>query len=115
MPNDFPLLDGRRAVGEASRTPRGTLSPEGLRKVETIMSLEREVARLERESWTCWPLQFSRDPKRYHVSLFGEPVVAPPHRPSLDQQGGCVEGAGSRIPRNSGRRAGLGSLRRRTE
>jgi hypothetical protein len=51
-----------------------TLSPEGLRKVETIMSLEREVARLDRGSWTRWPLQFARDPKRYHVSLFGEPA-----------------------------------------
>lgn len=49
------------------------LSPEGLEKVETIMSLEREVRELERRSILRWPLHFIRDPRRYHITVFGEP------------------------------------------
>jgi hypothetical protein len=49
------------------------LSPEGLAKVETIMSLEHEVRALERRSLLRWPLHFFRDPQRYHITIFGEP------------------------------------------
>jgi hypothetical protein len=49
------------------------LSTDGRRKVETIMSLEHEVASLERRSLLRWPVQFVRDPKRYHIAVFGEP------------------------------------------
>lgn len=74
------FLDGIRASDLDERQWRklramlgATLGPEGLAKVETIMSLEREVARLERESWVRWPLHFFRDPRRYFVALFGTP------------------------------------------
>ncbi|MGH7856050.1 MAG: DUF3500 domain-containing protein, partial [Candidatus Binatia bacterium] len=65
------LDEGQR--GKLRRLLGTALSPEGLRKIESIMSLEREVARLEGESWVRWPLRFFREPRRYHVSVFGEP------------------------------------------
>ena len=48
------------------------LSEEGLQKVDTIRSLESEVAELE--SWFFGLFMRNlRDPKRYFLSLFGEP------------------------------------------
>ncbi len=50
------------------------LSPQGLAKVETIMSLEGEVERLDREGWMpAWISRRFRDPLRYYLALFGEP------------------------------------------
>jgi hypothetical protein len=55
------------------------LSPEGLRKVETIMSLEREVRELDRNGGLLrWPAHFFRDARRYYLALFGKPAPDAP-------------------------------------
>lgn len=53
------------------------LSAEGLAKVETIRSLEREVAALEGGLFGFFMRGF-RDPKRYFLALFGDPDPAQP-------------------------------------
>lgn len=52
----------------------GGLSQHGLAKVETIMSLEVEVERRDREAGGLRSLaRFIRNPRRYYVALFGPP------------------------------------------
>ena len=56
-----------------------TLSDRGRRKVETIMSLEREVRELDRESLLGgWLGGFFRGEHRYFASLYGAPVAGEP-------------------------------------
>jgi len=50
----------------------GVLSPRGMRKVETIRSLEREIAAME-GGLTGWMMGDRRDPQLYYLSLFGDP------------------------------------------
>lgn len=60
--------DGVRAILAAG------LSDSGLAKVETIMSLEVEVERLDRAAGGLRNLiALIRDPRRYYVALFGPP------------------------------------------
>lgn len=55
------------------------LSPTGRAKVETIMSLERELAELEGRSFGLgWFRQFGRDPRGYFISVFGDPGAGGP-------------------------------------
>ena len=55
------------------------LSPGGLAKLDTIMSLEVEVERLDRERGGFgWVQRWLRDPKRYFIALFGDPGEAGP-------------------------------------
>jgi hypothetical protein len=55
------------------------LSEAGLAKVETIMSLEVEVERRDRQAGGLRSLmRFLRDPRRYYVALFGAPRVDAP-------------------------------------
>ena len=62
----------RRLLGSA-------LSPGGLAKLDTIMSLEVEVERLDRERGGFgWVQRWLRDPKRYFIALFGDPGEAGP-------------------------------------
>jgi hypothetical protein len=52
------------------------LSSVGREKIRTIMSLEREVARAEREAGTLGRLAawaMDRDPEAYYLTLYGEP------------------------------------------
>ena len=51
------------------------LSAEGMRKVDTIRSLEREVAQMG-SGFTRWLMPGFRDEKRYFLALFGEPSAA---------------------------------------
>jgi hypothetical protein len=52
----------------------GGLSDAGLAKVETVMSLEVEVARRDQEAGGLRALlRLIRDPRRYYVALFGPP------------------------------------------
>lgn len=56
-----------------------TLSAEGLRQVETVISLEREVGRRDRESFVGGVFgRFAHGEDRYYVALFGEPGAGRP-------------------------------------
>ena len=76
-------LEGLRLDGMSEeqwaglRTILGSaLSPEGLAKVETIMSLEREVRLRDQESLLFgWFGRFVHGEKRYYTAIFGEPGV----------------------------------------
>ncbi len=55
------------------------LSPEGLAKVETIMSLEREVRLRDQESLLFgWFGRFVHGEQRYYTAIFGEPGMDSP-------------------------------------
>jgi len=55
------------------------LSPHGLAKVETIMSLEDEVLELDARGWTPrWVAAIMRDPEGYDFAVFGDPDPAAP-------------------------------------
>lgn len=51
----------------------GVLSADGLEKMNTIRSLEREVAELE-GGFRSWLMGRLRDPRRYFLALFGDPA-----------------------------------------
>ena len=55
------------------------LSAAGLRQVETVMSLEREVERRDRATWRGRLLgRFTHGEERYYAALFGEPLAGAP-------------------------------------
>ena len=62
-----------------------TLTPLGMQKVETVMSLENEVRRLDEESWLLLVLgRFIHGQGLYYVALFGEPKSGQPWGMRLD-------------------------------
>lgn len=72
-------LDDEADVDRALALVRAGLSAKGYAKVETIMSLEREVKAIDRGSFgLSWFQQFMRGERNYHLTLFGEPSERSP-------------------------------------